>query len=88
MTRIQHSIYLDLETGDIIWNYEDDEDAYMEARISTDDNRTTRERIESMPNRHREIPGLDHGDHHDILREFLDSDWTEDEEQHAKARPL
>ena len=78
--------YLDLKTGDVIWVYEDDEGAYMEAGISTDDNRATRERVESMPERYLEIPGLDHGDHHDILREFLDSDWTADEQQQAKAR--
>ena len=80
------STYLDLETGNTIWVYEDDEDAYMEAGISTDDNRRTRERVESIPGQYLEIPGLDHGDHHDILRGFLDSDWTASKERHAKAR--
>ncbi len=80
------STYLDLQTGDIIWVYEDDEDAYMEAGVPADDNRAARESIEATPNRYLEIPGLDHGDHHEILREFLDSDWTDDDERHARAR--
>jgi hypothetical protein len=75
----RQSSYLDLKTGDIIWVYEDDEDAYMELGIPADENRATKERIETAPNWYIEIPGLDHGDHHEILQEFLNSDWTEDE---------
>ena len=37
------------------------------------------ERDEAEPERYLEIPGLDHGEHHGILREFLRSDWTGDE---------
>ncbi len=48
-----HAI-LDRETGELIWFYEEGEDAEFAA-------------------------GLDHGDHHDILRAFLRSGWTEDE---------
>ncbi len=80
------STYLDLETGEINWVYEKDEDAYMEAGVAPDDNRIMRERVEATPSRYLEIPGLDHGDHHVILREFLDSDWTADKEQHTRAR--
>jgi len=32
-----------------------------------------------------EIRGRDHGEHHDILREFLNSNWTDDEVLWAKA---
>ena len=78
--------YLDLESGDVVWIYENDDDAYMEAGISPEENRTTRDQVDALPNRYLEIPGLDHGDHHEILREFLDSDWTEDLEEHARAR--
>ena len=80
------STYLDLESGDVVWIYENDDDAYMEAGISPEENRTTRDRVNALPNRYLEIPGLDHGDHHEILREFLDSDWTADLEDQARAR--
>ena len=80
------STYLNLESGDVVWIYENDDDAYMEAGISPEENGATRDRVKALPNRYLEIPGLDHGDHHEILREFLDSDWTEDLEKHAKAR--
>lgn len=78
--------FLDLKTGEINWVYEDDEDACMEAGVEPDENRMMRERVESTPTRYLEVPGLDHGDHHEILRAFLDSDWTADEEQHTRAR--
>ncbi|MDX1485755.1 MAG: hypothetical protein R3229_14885, partial [Alphaproteobacteria bacterium] len=29
-------------------------------------------------------PGLEHGDHHDILKRFLRSQWTEDEERRLR----
>ena len=80
------STYLDLDTGEIIWVYEDDENAYWEMGIPADNNRAKRECIEAAADRYLEIPGLDHGDHHEILRKFLDSDWTEDEETRSEAR--
>ena len=80
------STYLDLETGETVWVYEDDEDACLDADITSDENRMMRERVEAVPTRYLEIPGLDHGDHHEILRDFLASNWTEDPEQHNRAR--
>jgi hypothetical protein len=79
--------YLDKRTGDVIWIYEDDDDAYTEAGILAEENRQQRERIAAEPDRYLEIPGFDHGDHHDILKAFLRSDWCEDEArlQNAKA---
>jgi len=77
--------YLDRHTGDVIWVYETDDDAYMEAGIPADDNRQVRERVAGDPDRYLEIPGLDHGDHHEILKVFLGSDWTDDEEQRQNA---
>ena len=80
------STYLDLESGEVEWLYEDDDDAYMEAGISPEENRTIRDRVNAFPHQYLEIPGLDHGEHHELLREFLDSNWTEDLEDHARAR--
>lgn len=71
--------FLDRRTGDVIWIFETDEEAEMEAGIPADDNRRDRERIEAEPDRFLEIPGLYHGDHHDILRAFLRSSWCDDE---------
>jgi hypothetical protein len=80
------STYLDLESGEIIWVYEEDEDAYVESGISKEENLEMRERIEAASDRYLEIPGLSHSDHHEILQEFLNSDWTDDEETWRKAR--
>lgn len=78
-TEAPQRTHLDLHTGEIVWTYETDDDAYMEAGIPTDGNRRERERVAGSPGRFLEIPGLDHGDHHDILKAFLYSDWTGDE---------
>ncbi len=77
--------YLDRRTGEVIWVYETDDDAYMEAGLSADENRQERERVEGDPSRYLEIPGLDHGDHHEILKNFLRSNWTDDDEQRRSA---
>jgi hypothetical protein len=80
------SPYLNMETGEILWAYEDDEDAYMDIGAPSYENQAIRELIAASPDRYLEIPGLAHCDHHDILREFLDSDWTEDENTKNMAR--
>ena len=77
--------YLDRRTGDVIWAYEIDEDAYMETGIPAAENCEQRERVAAEPDRYLEIPGLDHDDHHRILKRFLRSDWTENEERRQKA---
>lgn len=77
--------YLDRRTGDVLFVYETDDDAYMEAGISADKNQQERELVVGDPDRYLEIPGLDHGDHHEILKKFLKSDWTDNEEQRQKA---
>jgi hypothetical protein len=76
--------YLDRHTGGVIWIYETDDDASTEGGMSADENRQDRERVTADPDRYLEIPGLDHGDHHEILKAFLRSDWTDDEEQRRK----
>ncbi len=77
--------YLDRQTGEVMWIFEKDEDAEMLVGIPADDNRRDREQVEADPNRFLEIPGLDHGDHHDILKAFLRSDWSDDEKRRLNA---
>jgi len=78
-------VFLDRQTGDVLWVYADDENASMEAGIPPEENADLRQRVESEPNRFLEIPGLDHGDHHGLLREFLNSDWTHDQQARTQA---
>lgn len=77
--------YLDRQTGDVMWIYLSDDDAYMEAGLPASENRLDRERIEAQPDRYLEIPGLDHDDHHQILKRFLRSGWTDDEDREHNA---
>ena len=74
------SAFLDLETGDVIWVFEEDDDAEMYAGIDPEENAALRTQIDIYPARYLEIPGRDHGEHHDILRDFLNSNWTDDKE--------
>jgi len=71
--------YLDRQTGKVLWVYENDEEAENEANIPAAENRALREAIAAAPGRYLEMPGLDHGDRHDMLRAFIRSDWTDDE---------
>lgn len=73
------STYLDRQTDDNLWLYECDEGASWAVRVPAEENREGWERIEVEPERYLRIPDLGHGDHYDILREFLRSDWTGDE---------
>ena len=79
------STYLDRRTGVVIWLYEDDEDAYAEAGIPAEINRQGRERVAADAERYLEIPGFDHGEHHEILRQFLRSDWTDNDARWRRA---
>lgn len=72
--------YLDLSTGRVTFVYERDEDARYDLGLPPEKNQEERLLVESDPDRFLLIPGLSHGDHHDILRGFLCSDWTDDEE--------
>ena len=76
-----HSAFLDLESGDIDWLYEDDADAESLSGSATE-NAELRELISRFPSRYVEIPGLARSEVHGMLDEFLASEWTLD----AKAR--
>ena len=80
------SAYLDIETGEVIWVFEEDEDAEMAAGIEPEENLANIARIDASPGRYLEIPGRDHSEHHDILREFLNSAWTVDKELKSRAQ--
>ena len=58
----------------------------MYAGIDPDENADLRNQIEAYPERYLEIPGRGHGEHHDILRDFLNSNWTDNEELRSRAR--
>ena len=60
--------------------FEDDDDAEMYAGIDPRENAALRSKIDTYPETYLQIPGRDHGEHHDILRDFLNSNWTDDEE--------
>ena len=70
--------FLDRRTGHVLWVFKEGEDAEFELGISSDDNREARERVSAEPSRYLEIPGLGHGEHHEILKKFLQSEWTDD----------
>jgi hypothetical protein len=71
--------FLDLKSGDILSFYDSDEQAEISAGISAEENAELRQPVADNPDGYLEIPGLEHGDHHDILKEFLASDWTDNE---------
>ena len=75
---------LDRRTDKVLWFYEHDEDAYMEAGMRADENRE--ERVEAESGRFLEIPGLDHGEQHAILRNFLAFGWSGEEARRLRAR--
>ncbi len=83
---IPQSTYLDLEIGEVIWVCDNDDEAYMEAGIPSEENRWLRQFVASASHRYLEIPGLDHSEHHEILREFLASDSIEDPVLRAQAQ--
>ncbi len=80
------STYLDLKTGKILWIFADDHDAEMWAGMEPEENAALREKVDTASEMYLEIRGRDHGEHHNILREFLNSNWTDDEELREKAR--
>ena len=79
------TFHLDRRTGEVLWVYEDDEDADSVAGIPPEENRALRERVEADPARYLDIPSLDSADYNRMLRDFLRSDWTDDEARWRRA---
>lgn len=77
--------YLDIETGDVIWIFEEDQDAEMAAGIDPGENQKLRDKIESSAEIYLKIPGRSHAEHHEILQKFLKSNWTSDGELRERA---
>jgi hypothetical protein len=63
-------IYLDLETGDILYVYESDSDAYL-VGFPKDENKKNRQEISRNPENFLKICGLSHGQQHEILKNFI-----------------
>jgi hypothetical protein len=74
---VPQSAYLDLISGKVIWVFENDSDA---CSIGISNNKATREQIEASPGNYLPIPGRTYWEHHCILRDFLNSNWTDDAE--------
>jgi hypothetical protein len=81
----EYTSYLDLQTGEIVYVYVDDEDAKIDG-MSQDDNKNQRMRVASAPTKFLGIPGLSHGQHHEILKDFIESPWTQDNDARQRAR--
>ena len=80
------STYLDRQSGQILWIYDNDEDARWDAAVPAEDTAADRQRIITNPDHYLKIPGLVHGAHHEILKKFLNSEWTDDEAVKRMAR--
>ncbi len=79
-------LYLDLNTGDLHRVYEDDETAKFNSPVGAEENAELRRLVEARPDEYLEIPGSEHGEHHDVLHDFLNSRWTNDDEARRRAR--
>lgn len=70
--------YLDKNSGDIIFIYEDDDTATMDGGDAIE-NKKMRTLLKENPDDYLEIIGRSHGESHEILQNFLASSWTDDE---------
>lgn len=77
--------YLDLETGEVVWIYEDDEVA-RDIINEAEENAKLRDQIYENSERYLRIESLDYNDHRDALTAFLSSDWTADDRKWQFAR--
>lgn len=74
--------YFDTATGKV--DFVEDEDPDAEPG-ETDQFTPRREEIRAAPERFLELPTWEHGQHHALLQEFLESPWTEDESARSDA---
>src|SRR4051812_33623636 len=78
--------YLDRQTGDVPLIYDNDDDAKLEVGLAAaSDDARTRESIRTAPDRFILVPGMSHGQHHDLLKEFLESEQIPDSELRESA---
>ncbi len=64
--------YLDLNTGNILFVYKIDCDT-SDLGISEEENKSLRQQISKTPDGFLKIPGMSHGQHHEILKCFIES---------------
>lgn len=69
-------VYLSKTGGEVIFIYDDTDFS----GISEEENDFNKALIQENPEEYVEVTGLSHADHHDILKDFLASDWTDDEQ--------
>lgn len=68
--------YLAKTGGDVIWVYENPS-IYG---LDEEENDLNQAEIEENPDDYVEVPTLSHTDHHNILKDFLASDWTDNKQ--------
>ncbi len=78
--------FLDRETGEFFRLYDDDDDFESATGEPAEYNAKMRDRIDNEPTRYLQILPLDHRDFQRMLRNFLASDWTTDEDRRQNAR--
>ena len=71
--------YLDIQTGQLIDVYFDDDIAADEMNEDPSMNRVRREAVEADPGRYLEIPERTTEDDHEMIEGFLNSKWTTDQ---------
>ena len=76
---VPSSAYLDKQTGELTWIYKDDDKASFEFGLEPEENQRNRTMVSEDPHRYLKLAGISHSESHNILIEFLESDWTPDE---------
>jgi len=77
--------YLDLQTGDVLWVWESDDNFEEVLNVDPAENQRNREAVEKDPDRFVAIPILDTIDDNEMLRDFVSSSWTEDDARWQRA---
>lgn len=77
--------WLDLQTGEVVWVWEDDEAFAETTNADPRENARLREATEAVPSRYAAIPDINTTDDNEMLRDFLRSDWTGDDELWRRA---
>lgn len=75
----QQETYMDLETGAIVKVHDNNDDVDSDADLKPLGNAVSKEMINKTPTKYLRIPGQTQSKQHEMLKEFLESDWTDDE---------